>query len=155
MFSARAVLKASLTALLAALAVPVLLLPATAASAGAPATNYKTQLLTEYPDNSMPTSTVSRSIVLASGTYYWTVDIGTPQECANPATCPVVGQRQIWLIAGTYDWHCYLDPRSDGYVEWCTLKRAGYPQESVSSGVFRLRASGDRTWGGFLSRIGA
>jgi hypothetical protein len=33
----------------------------------------RTQLLTEYPTETMPASTVSRSTHLISGTYMWTV----------------------------------------------------------------------------------
>jgi hypothetical protein len=122
-------------------------------SAGAPATNYRTQYLTANPTDGMATASVGRSIYLASGSYEWTVDLGTPAECADPLTCPVKGSRHIWLAAGTYSWNCYLDPRNGTYVEWCTLKTPGYPQASVSSPAFRIPYSGNWTWGGYLFRF--
>ena len=106
--------------------------------------NFRTQLLTEYPTETMPTSTVSRSIYLISGTYMWTVDIGTPRECDPIWDCPTKASGSIWLIEGTYAWNCYLDPHKDEYVEWCTLKRDDYPEEARGAPAFKLRASGVR-----------
>jgi hypothetical protein len=101
--------------LLALFAVTALLTPgrADAAMACPMVANFRTQLLTEYPTDTMPTSTVSRSIDLVSGTYMWTVDIGTPRECDPIWGCPIKASGSIWLIEGTYAWNCYLDPHRD------------------------------------------
>jgi hypothetical protein len=133
----------------------------TPAAAGAqvsdypPATNYRTQVLTATPIDSLPTASVSRTIFLESGNYEWTVDLGTPAECANPFSCPVRASVHIWLIRGWYSWNCYLDPRNGTYREWCTLKTAGYPQASLTAPEFRIPYSGNWTWGGYLFRFSA
>jgi hypothetical protein len=124
--------------------------PVVANAVGGPATNYRTQLLDEHPkDNAeFPTATVSRDIYLDRAVYQWTVDIGTETECAT--VCPARAVRYIKVAKGSYHWNCYLDPRNDFYVEWCTLNMEGSPEAVLEASHVALRASGTRTWGGHL-----
>lgn len=100
----------------------------------------KTEFLTAYPNPSMPTSTISKSIYLKACTYTYTIQgfHTTKYEI-------------IRLEAGTYQWNSYLIPENDFYTQETVL----CPPNGGTCAVLRIFEnigySTTLEWGSYLA----
>jgi hypothetical protein len=94
----------------------------------------------------------NRFINLAAGNY----KMG--QTLVGPNNETIRDYRQIFLAAGTYEWHCSLAGTGQGhpynYVTWCWIQPYSFTGAAAETpGVAALMTSGDWSWTGYLTPL--